>query len=174
LEPVDLENLRIRVFTEVFPDDPMVHVYQVGTTLENRFNLLIHIAAMEAGVTVSDYMDLHGITMDYLCGELKKAIEGGDKQTSARFLGLAFNLKVPPKVTVKKAEQNIFNFGSKAEGVRRVEEQIREIGAEAKQVVEELLEGLGGGDGADEEAGEAPEGDAGRTVLADGAEAVPD
>jgi len=139
LEPVDLENLKIRVFGEVFPDDPVVHAYRLGTTLENRFNLLIHVAALEAGVTASDYMDLHGLTMDYLCGKLKEMIETDNKQRGAQFLAMAFELKSPKKVTVRKAEQNIYNFGSKGEAVERVEQKIREIGVEAREAVESLI-----------------------------------
>lgn len=139
LEPVDLENLKIRVFTEVFPEDPHVRAYRAATTLENRFNLLIHVGALEAGVTAADYMDLHGLTTDYLCGKLREAIESKDKQVSARFLGLAFNLKAPRVVTVKKAEQNIFNFGSKSEGVERVEQKIKEIGEGAREAVESMI-----------------------------------
>lgn len=139
LEPVDLENLKIRVFGEVFPDDPVVHAYRVSTTLENRFNLLIHVAALENGVTASDYMDLHGLTMDYLCGKLREMIETKDKQVSARFLAMAFNMKAPQKITVRKAEQNIFNFGSKGEAAQRVEEKIQEIGVEAREAVESLI-----------------------------------
>ena len=139
LEPVDLENLKIRVFSEVFPDDPAVHAYRKGTTLENRFNLLIHVAALENGVTASDYMDLHGLTMDYLCGRLKEMIETKDKQVSARFLAMAFNMKAPQKVTVRKAEQNIYNFGSKGEAVDRVGDKIRELGVEAREAVESLI-----------------------------------
>lgn len=151
LEPVDLENLKIQVFGEVFPDDPMVHAYRLGTTLENRFNLLIHVAALEAGVTASDYMDLHGLTMDYLCGKLKEMIETDNKQRGAQFLAMAFNLKAPQKVTVRKAEQNIFNFGSKGEAVERVEQKIREIGVEAREAVENLIGEITGAEGASEE-----------------------
>ena len=151
LEVVDLENLKIRVFSEIFPDDPVVHAYRASTTLENRFNLLIHVAALEAGVTASDYMDLHGLTMDYLCGKLREMIETKDKQVSARFLAMAFNMKAPQKVTVRKAEQNIYNFGSKGEAVERVEEKIREIGVEAREAVESLIGEITGAEGASEE-----------------------
>jgi len=125
-ETVDLENLKMRIFSAEFPNDAAVVMYERKPTLENRFTLLIHIAALEKNVTPSDLMDLHGITSDFLIDRLKGMIETKDKQVSARFLALAFNMKFPgPSVKVGRAtQQNFFNFGSKREAVKAVKEQL--------------------------------------------------
>ena len=125
-ETVDLENLKIRVFSAEFPVDAVVTAYQKNSTLENRFTLLIHIAALEKNVAPGDLMDLHGITSDYLMGRMKHMLEADDKQVSARFLALAFNMKFPgPSVKVGRAtQQNFFNFASKREAVKAVKDQM--------------------------------------------------
>ena len=48
LKPIDLENLKMRVFSAEFPTDGTVITYQKSTTLENRYTLLVHITALEA------------------------------------------------------------------------------------------------------------------------------
>jgi len=131
-EPVDLENLKMRIFSAEFPNDVSVIDYEKSPTLENRFTLLIHIAALENNVTPGDLMDLHGITSDFLMGILKKMVdpdETKDKQMSARFLAMAFKLKFPEQsVKVGKAQQNnYFNFGSKHEAVKAVKNQLEGI-----------------------------------------------
>jgi len=125
-ETVDLENLKMRIFSAEFPYDAAVRAYEKKSTLENRFTLLIHIAALEKNVTPGDLMDLHGITSDFLIDRLKSMIETQDKQVSARFLALAFNMKFPgPSVKVGRAtQQNFFNFVSKHEAVKAVKEQL--------------------------------------------------
>ena len=125
-ETVDLENLKMRIFSAEFPNDAAVVAYEKSSTLENRFTLLIHIAALEKNVTPGDLMDLHGITSDFLIDRLKDMLETKDKQVSARFLALSFNMKFPgPSVKVGRAtQQNFFNFGSKREAVKAVKDQL--------------------------------------------------
>jgi len=113
LLPVDLENLKIRIFSSEFPADGVVKLYQKNPTLENRFNLLIHVASLENGLRPSDYMDLHGITMDWLMKRLKEFIDDSDKREASKFLRMAILLHSPEpkKLEVKKAEQtNIYNM----------------------------------------------------------------
>lgn len=123
-EMIDLENLKMRIFGAEFPADSVVVAYEKNPTLENRFTLLIHVAALEKNVTPSDLMDLHGITSAFLMDSLKKMIGVNDKKVSASFLALAFRLKFPDPVKVKATQHNFYNFGSKREAVKAVKKQL--------------------------------------------------
>ncbi len=127
-EVIDLENLRMRIFGAEFPGDAVVLAYGKNPTLENRFTLLIHVAALEKNVTPSDLMDLHGISSAFLMDSLKKMIDVNDKKVSASFLALAFRLKFPDPVKVKAIQHNVYNFGSKREAVKAVKKQLEVMG----------------------------------------------
>lgn len=127
LEMVDLENLKMRIFGAEFPADSVVVAYEKNPTLENRFTLLIHVAALEKNVTPGDLMDLHGITSAFLMDSLKKMIGVNDKKVSASFLALAFRLKFPDPVKIKATQHNYYNFGSKREAAKAVKKQMGEM-----------------------------------------------
>ncbi len=127
LKTVDLENLKMRIFGAEFPEDVVVVAYEKKPTLENRFMLLIHVAALEKNVTPSDLMDLHGISSAFLMDSLKKMIGVKDKKAAASFLALAFRLKFPDPVKVKATQHNVYNFGSKREAVKAVKKQMGEM-----------------------------------------------
>ena len=127
LKPVDIENLKIRLFCEEFPQDPVVVAYTQKPTLDNRFQLLIHISALEKDVQPSDLMDLYGLTDEFLFNKLKSLIDTKDKNVSARYLALAFKLKYPEEKKVTKAVQNNYYFSSKKEAMEKVKEQINAI-----------------------------------------------
>jgi len=133
LKSIDLENIKIRIFSAEFPSDSAVVAYQGKPTLEDRFTLLIHIAALENNVSPSDLMDLHGITTDLLMGVLKKMIdpEQKDKRVASQFLSLAFQLKFPGPTKIARAEQNnYFNFSTKNEAKKAVKKQLEDIEGE--------------------------------------------
>jgi len=128
LKPIDLENLKIRLFCEEFAQDPVVVAYLQKPTLDNRFQLLIHISALQKEMTPSDLMDLYGLTDEFLFNKLKSLIDTKDKNVSARYLTLAFKLKYPEEKKVTKAVQNNYYFASKEEAMKKVKEQINAIG----------------------------------------------
>jgi len=128
LKPIDLENLKIRLFCEEFAQDPVVVAYLRKPTLDNRFQLLIHISALQKDMSPSDLMDLYGLTDEFLFNKLKSLIDTKDKNVSARYLTLAFKLKYPEEKKVTKAVQNNYYFASKKEAMEKVKEQINAIG----------------------------------------------
>jgi len=129
LEVVDVENLKIGLFGEEFPDDARVKAYLAEPTLDNRIALLVHISQLESGLHPSEYFDLHGLTTDYLVGKLKDRIEGKDTQAASRFLALAFQLKHPAPKTVKvgSPKQSNYFFGSKRDAVEAVKKQLEDM-----------------------------------------------
>lgn len=133
-KPVDLENLKMRIFSAEFPNDAVVLAYEKKPTLENRFTLLIHVAALEKKVTPGDLMDLHGMSSAFLMDSLKKMIGVNDKKVSASFLALAFRLKFSdPVVRVKATQHNVYNFVSKREAAKAVKKQLGELSESDRQ-----------------------------------------
>ena len=104
LEWVDVENVKMRVFSAEFPRDPYVTRYWEKQTVSERLELLVHIVELERSLEVVDVLDLNGVDLDYLAVKLREAIDGEkDYRERGRCLALAVKLREQQKVVKKPA-----------------------------------------------------------------------
>jgi len=99
-ESVD-EATRIRVFREMFPDDPFVRDYEKTHTNEALVLLAYHVEAVYSQVSIATYFDKNGLTDDYLVQNLFKLTQSKDQSVAYRATISAIRLKKPEEMVFR-------------------------------------------------------------------------